>query len=403
MKRYFLLLSILIIFYTSNLQSQWVRLGGLTGKNVQSVISFNNKLYANLNSGGIYISTDNGTTWNAAASSGGLTANGWGLGSSGNNVFAGFLGYGIYTSTDEGTTWTQTLVNESVTSFLNANNKVYAVANGTPGGIYVSTDNGLGWARINYSFSDLPTCLAQVGNYMFAGCFNGKLFASTDNGATWTLSNSGITNGKVTSIVNVGNKILASTYGWGVFISINNGTTWTNPSGNSTYIQSFFVNGTNVIAGSGSGMGVSISYDGGTSWVYNNTGLTTPDVNYITLIGTDLYACTSNGIFKRPLQQILTSVEENGSSLPNSYSLEQNYPNPFNPSTVISYQLSEVSNVQLKVYDIIGREIAMLVNEEKLPGRYNVRFDATNLSSGVYFYKLTAGNFVETKKLVLMK
>lgn len=403
MKRYFLLLSLLILTSVSTIQSQWIRLGGLTGKNVQSVISFNNKLYANLNSGGVYISTDNGTTWNAVASSGGLTANGWCLGSSSNNIFAGYLGYGIYTSTDAGTNWTQTLIGEDITFFLNANNKIYAVANGTPGGIYVSTDNGLGWAHINYSFSDNPTCLAQVGNYMFAGCFNAKLFASTDNGATWTLSNSGITNGKVTSIVNVGNKILASTYGWGVFISTNNGSTWINPSGNSTYIQSFFVNGTNVIAGSGSGMGVSISYDGGTSWVYNNTGLTTLDVNYITLIGTDIYACTSNGIFKRPLQQILTSVDENKNSLPNSFSLEQNYPNPFNPSTTISYSVPKTNFVTLKIFDGLGREVTTLVNENKLPGKYEIKFNGTKLSSGVYLYQMTAGNFVETKKLILMK
>lgn len=404
MKRYFLLLSILIFICVSSVQSQWVRLAGLTNQNIYSVIKFNNKLFAALNPGGIQVSTNDGATWNSAANSGPVSgSNAWCLGNSGNNIFAGFMDSGIYTSTDAGATWTQTLVGASVWSFLNANNKIYANDVGTNGGIYVSTNDGLGWNQLNIFVSDKPTCLAQVGNNMFAGSFNGKLYISIDNGATWTLSNSGITNGKVTSIVNVGNKILASTYGWGVFISTDNGTTWTNPSGSSTYIQSFFVNGTNVIAGSGSGMGVSISYDGGTSWVYNNTGLTTLDVNYITLIGTDLYACTSNGIFKRPLQQILTSVEENKNSLPNSFSLEQNYPNPFNPSTVISYQLSAVSNVELKVYDILGREVATLVNEEKLPGRYTVRFDATNLSSGVYFYKLTAGNFVETKKLILIK
>ena len=92
-----------------------------------------------------------------------------------------------------------------------------------------------------------------------------------------------------------------------------------------------------------------------------------------------------------------------GQTIQNKYALYQNYPNPFNPSTVISYQLSTSSNVTLKVYDILGREIKTLVNQRQNAGAYHVPFDASRLSSGVYFYKLEAGNFVETKKLVLLK
>jgi len=89
--------------------------------------------------------------------------------------------------------------------------------------------------------------------------------------------------------------------------------------------------------------------------------------------------------------------------LQGAYRLEQNYPNPFNPTTVISYQLPVSSIVQLKIYNLLGQEIAILVNEEKLAGRYEVKFNSENLSSGTYFYKLTAGNFSETKKMILMK
>jgi hypothetical protein len=85
------------------------------------------------------------------------------------------------------------------------------------------------------------------------------------------------------------------------------------------------------------------------------------------------------------------------------YLLSQNYPNPFNPSTVISYQLSVIGFVTLKVYDILGREIATLVNEEKPAGEYEVEFNAANLPSGIYFYQIKAGNFVETEKMVLLK
>ena len=85
------------------------------------------------------------------------------------------------------------------------------------------------------------------------------------------------------------------------------------------------------------------------------------------------------------------------------FSLSQNYPNPFNPSTVIRYQIPELSNVSLKVYDILGREVVTLVNEQKATGNYEVKFDGSKLASGVYIYQLNAGNFTQTKKLSLMK
>ncbi len=92
-----------------------------------------------------------------------------------------------------------------------------------------------------------------------------------------------------------------------------------------------------------------------------------------------------------------------GKELPLRFSLEQNFPNPFNPTTIINYQLPIANDVTLKVYDVLGREIATLVNEKKLPGTYNVDFAGSNLTSGVYFYRLTAGSFVSTKRMVLLK
>jgi len=83
--------------------------------------------------------------------------------------------------------------------------------------------------------------------------------------------------------------------------------------------------------------------------------------------------------------------------------LQQNYPNPFNPSTSIQYAISSTQFVTLKVYDLLGREVATLVNEEKTTGSYEVEFNGNNLTSGIYFYKLQAGSFVETKKMVLIK
>jgi len=87
----------------------------------------------------------------------------------------------------------------------------------------------------------------------------------------------------------------------------------------------------------------------------------------------------------------------------NSFTLHQNYPNPFNPTTNISYSIPSNSNVMIKIFDALGREVATLVNEEKTAGKYTVEFNGTNLSSGVYFYRLKAENFVDTKKLMLLK
>jgi len=103
----------------------------------------------------------------------------------------------------------------------------------------------------------------------------------------------------------------------------------------------------------------------------------------------------------------LTDIEETHSNILN-YSLSQNYPNPFNPSTTIKYQIpsnvkGETSNTKLIIYDILGREIATLVNEEQQAGSYEVQFDAGSLTSGIYLYRLQSGSFAESRKMILMK
>jgi hypothetical protein len=85
------------------------------------------------------------------------------------------------------------------------------------------------------------------------------------------------------------------------------------------------------------------------------------------------------------------------------YALDQNYPNPFNPSTKIEYTIPKQSFVTLKIYNVVGQEVATLVNEMQTASRYSVRFDAKNVASGVYFYKLVAGDFVSAKKMVILK
>ena len=99
----------------------------------------------------------------------------------------------------------------------------------------------------------------------------------------------------------------------------------------------------------------------------------------------------------------VTAIDVPRGTLPQNFELFQNYPNPFNPSTVIRYQVVGTTHVRLAIYDVLGREVATLVNEEKTAGTYEAIFNASNLSSGVYFYRLEADGFIETKKMVLLK
>jgi hypothetical protein len=119
-----------------------------------------------------------------------------------------------------------------------------------------------------------------------------------------------------------------------------------------------------------------------------------------------IWAATTDGLYFNQLQPSVVEPV----NVPDKFILEQNYPNPFNPSTKISWQSSTDGHQSLKVYDVLGNEVATLVDEFKEAGNYEINFDASSLSSGVYFYriainwdKLQSGSFVETKKMILTK
>jgi plastocyanin len=124
----------------------------------------------------------------------------------------------------------------------------------------------------------------------------------------------------------------------------------------------------------------------------------------ITSPGIHNYHCTphqSMGMIGTITATAVNSVDEK--TQPEKFQLNQNYPNPFNPTTSLQYAVSSRQFVTLKVYDLSGREVARLVNEEKPGGEYEVVFNGTNLPSGIYFYQLKAGEFSETKKMILLK
>jgi hypothetical protein len=115
---------------------------------------------------------------------------------------------------------------------------------------------------------------------------------------------------------------------------------------------------------------------------------------------TNHYSDYSNEVVSRTEPMIIKSVEE---IVSNEYKLAQNYPNPFNPSTKISYSIKEEGLVTLKVFDILGKEIATLVNENKPEGNYEIEYNASDLPSGIYIYKIQSGSFLDVKKMLLTK
>lgn len=149
---------------------------------------------------------------------------------------------------------------------------------------------------------------------------------------------------------------------------------------------------------------VKISTDGGLTFpteIFRKGGLqlaTAPQT-------TSFFIPTNNTQWKSYKYSLngIVSVENNNNIIPSKFSLNQNYPNPFNPKTVISYSLPVSDFVKLVVYDILGKEIKRLVNEKQNPGNYEVSFDAGNLSSGIYFYRLTTEGFTDTRRMVLVK
>jgi hypothetical protein len=117
----------------------------------------------------------------------------------------------------------------------------------------------------------------------------------------------------------------------------------------------------------------------------------------------NIFVCGDGGVWRCPLSELWISAQTDSFLFPCKYILNQNYPNPFNPSTQISFSVPKTTDVTLKVYDLLGREITILVNERKSAGTYTVNWNAVGIPTGVYFYRLTAGEFVETKKMVVIK
>jgi len=403
-----------LITGTDQLYAQWTQTNGPSGGAVRKIVVSSTNLFAAVDSAGVFVSTDNGTNWTTVNS--GLTnLYVWALVTDGTNLLAGTNGDGVFISANNGTNWTQDgFSGDFIHCLTVSGSNVFA---GYVNGVYRSNDSRTSWTPFNTGLTSKDvTCFAVSpngtgGTNLFAGTFvygtsAGGVFLSTDDGSNWTKVSTGLTNLNIWALAASNKNLFAGTYKGGIFLSTDNGTNWTavNTGLTNTDIYCFAVSGTNLFAGT-HGSGVFLSTDNGTSWTQVNTGLPPNTVVYsLGINGTNLLAGVgSSGVWRRPLSDMITGVENLKSELPKEFSLQQNYPNPFNPSTNISFTLPSKSFVSLKVFDLIGREVATIVSEEMSAGSYARTWNASAFSSGVYFYRLTAGTFVQTHKLCLLR
>jgi hypothetical protein len=232
-----------------------------------------------------------------------------------------------------------------------------------------------------------------------AGTENGAFF-STDRGSSWTAANTGLTGGALK--INNMFSIFALTSNGLYYTSLTAFTGWTAavPTGDFRACASDLISGKYYFFGNN--VGTSIDLNTSQIATLPLGGISGGAITSALLYGTTIFVGTETGGVFRAQLSVLTGVNER-KELPNNFTLSQNYPNPFNPTTTISFSLSTTSYVSLKVFDVLGREVSNLVSKELTAGSYSQQWNASNVPSGVYFYRLQAGNYSETMKLVLLK
>lgn len=362
--------------------------------------------------GGAFRSTDDGQSWSAInnglpnAQAMSIVCLGVGPdGSGGMNLYAGTK-WGIFASSNGGTGWTVSgnYPNSTIESIAVDGSNIFA------DGAYLSTNYGSTWKLVN-SASAGPCAILPGGPSRILLYDISQV--SADSGKTWNdVSNSWntLTHGtgawwKVTAVAVNGTDLFVGT-GDGIKLSGNNGAGWS-PLDNGlrdTAVYSLLA-GANVYAGTDSG-GVYLLTNFGTTWKPVNTGLP-QDVNILSLsqTGSTLFAGSDGrGLWRRPLAEVFTSVAGGASTgVARTPVLRRNYPNPFNPSTNIEYSVPDAERVVLKVFDILGREVATLADGIVPPGNYTVTWNASGVASGVYFCRMEAGGSAQTRGMMLLK
>jgi photosystem II stability/assembly factor-like uncharacterized protein len=418
MKKLFHLLFAFAISATAFPQNFWLQTNGPYGGGdpsiaVQSlIVSEIGHIFAATNTGGVFRSTDGGENWFATSLS--IDVFSLALNSNG-TIFAGTEN-GIYFSIDQGENWTSGsigLTDPNIYSLaINSNDFIFAGTRDS--GMFRSTNDGASWIKINNGFTTSTNVLAlaiSLSNALLAGTGGGGVFRSTNDGESWTTVNTGLPPGGSRAVraitVDSSGNIFAGTFA-GVFRSSNDGTSWT-PTAMNLHTRALASNvHSHIFVGTLGGP--FRSTDNGENWTGISSGLSDTILRSfaINAVGVIFAGSIGGAVFRSTESTI--NVKESQSYTFTSYLLEQNYPNPFNPTTVISYELPVVSEVKLSVYNILGKEVTVLVSEPQNAGRYNVEFEASGFPSGLYFYEMRAqqtrsltDEFVSVKRMILLK
>jgi hypothetical protein len=353
---------------------------------------------------GVYRSTNNGINFTRISYTAFGNSSIEALDVKGSIVFAG-TETGFYYTTDGDTTWTQTF-SSSVENILVTPNYVYITSAHQ---VWRSANNGLTFTQTNAPTSYTLGANAS-GSMVYCGGYKG-LYSSNNNGSSWTLLNT-LDTLRIWDIKVFNNSTIFVCTGTNgirpgsIWISTNSGGNWSRKqlySNNRMGYYSCILQSPNVLVGCDSG--VVVSTNSGVSWRNKSEGLNSNSRNVGRLFYTNNYvfATLPNGeLWRRPYDDAII-VKQISSEVPDSYTLSQNFPDPFNPSTTIQYSVPTKGLVTLVVYDLLGRVVTTLVNETQSPGTYAVKWNASDIPSGTYFYRIQSDQYTDTKRMVLIK
>ncbi len=313
-------------------------------------------------------------------------------------------GVNIYKTTNGGKNWINQTFNSSLwfydICFVDKNNG-WTV--GLGGNVYRTTNGGTTWTKqnINTSLGIINIQMLDKDTGWCAG-ENGMLFQTSNGGNDWIKIPSDIY-GSITGMSFINNST-----GWvasnNIYKTTDSGSSWREQASFDNQIHYIkFVDSLNGYACGNAGI-IFKSSDGGITWE-QMTPVTGESMWSGYFFDKDNGWMVGNNGVLLALSSGVTSADDKiaVNKLPDNFKLYQNYPNPFNPSTVINYQLSSSANVSLKIYDALGREVETIVNKKQSPGNYKVEFNGAGLASGVYIYRLQAGGFTSTKKMILLR
>jgi photosystem II stability/assembly factor-like uncharacterized protein len=320
------------------------------------------------------------------------------------NGFTGGDNGKFYTTTDGGQSWVlsdyrpQGVVAMSSIDFYQ--NQIGIVSAGNK--MLKTVDAGLNWNIINSNTSTWDVAFLSDQIIISVGT-NGKVYKSTDGGTNWIPKNSGVTR-SLRSVDFLDDNIGFSVGWYGTIIKTTDaGESWSimNLNTTETLWKIYFIDHNKGYIIGSNGI-IYNTTDSGNNWSIQNSN-TNEDLNDIYFVDdTTGYVVGNSGTFLKTISGGIVGIEK-VTEKPKKFLLFQNYPNPFNPTTTIKYQVPKASHITITVYDVLGKEVATLVNEFKKAGIYSVNLDASKLASGVYFYRIKAGEWIETKKMLLLR